>query len=417
MAIRQSHQDAVQQILHLSPSEPRHCLTRCSAGMKNQSYAWSFDVSSFMVLIGEAEEFNYRLMQRSLCECLTAAPVAGLQSYIRTNYALLEATGFSYFSPRGCTTAPLRNMRLVQSISRNKFLRDGSCKVYQIRSTDGSRSNVNMLSIAAVASWVVFAAILIFSLVLGETTWIGLSACVLLTAWSIILRVGERYCLQPAIWKAFQAGHSDAIYVLGRRNSCFILQGSRKDVVKWTGQGLEQKEGELVERLCVGMRIGSLALLLYFLIVIPNGTTIDQLAFIVLNTMGQVNVILGQNLNAKACFEQLELVEEMAMPTRTHVYAYLLRKFGNGSWVEKADLLPQTEVWLRWRDAVTSNLIIDPKEQYGICMEEESVTEGKTKNVEVEEVEEIPGKTQEDKTVFKEVKQHRVDEKQVDGRK
>jgi hypothetical protein len=231
------------------------------------------------------------------------------------------------------------------------------------------------------------------------------------------LRVGERYCLQPAIWKAFQAGHSDAIYVLGRRNSCFILQGSRKDVVKWTGQGLEQKEGELVERLCVGMRIGSLALLLYFLIVIPNGTTIDQLAFIVLNTMGQVNVILGQNLNAKACFEQLELVEEMAMPTRTHVYAYLLRKFGNGSWVEKADLLPQTEVWLRWRDAVTSNLIIDPKEQYGICMEEESVREGKTKNVEVEEVEEIPGKTQEDKTVFKEVKQHRVDEKQVDGRK
>jgi hypothetical protein len=274
-----------------------------------------------------------------------------------------------------------------------------------------------MLSIAAVTSWVVFAAMLIFSLVLGETTWIGLSACVLLTAWSIILRIGERYCLQPATWKAFQAGQSDAIYVLGRRNSCFILQGSRKDVVKWTGQGLEQKEGELVERLCTGMRIGSLAVLLYLLIVIPNGTTIDQVVFIMLNTMGQVNVMLGQNLNAKACFGELELVEEKKMPTRTHVYAYLLRRFGNGSWIEKADLLPQTEVWMRWRDAVTSNLIIDPKEQYGICMEDESVRGGKTANVEVEEVEEIMEETQEDKAVFKEVKEHRVDEKQVDGRK
>jgi hypothetical protein len=385
--------------------------------MKNQSYAWSFDVSSFMVLIGEAEEFNYRLMQRSLSECLTAAPVAGLQSYIRTNYALLEATGFSYFSPRGCTTAPLRNMRLVQSIRRDKLLRDGSCKVYQIRSTESNRSNVNMLSIVAALSWVGFAATLIFALVLGETTWIGLSASVLLTMWSIILRVGERYCLEPAAWKAFQAGQSDAIYVLGRRNSCLILQGSRKDVVKWTGQGLEQKEGELVERLCTGMRIGSLALLLYLLIVIPNGTTIDQVVFIILNTMGQVNVMLGQNLNAKACFGQLELVEERKMPTRTHVYAYLLRRFGNGSWVEKADLLPKTEVWMRWRDAVTSNLAVDPKEQYGMCMTEESVRKGKTVKVEVEEVEEILDETLEDKTSFKEGKEYCVDEKQVDGRK
>jgi hypothetical protein len=106
-------------------------------------------------------------------------------------------------------------------------------------------------------------------------------------------------------------------------------------MVKWTGQGLEQKEGELVERICMGMRIGSFALLLYLLVVIPNGTTLDQVVFIMLNTMGQVNDMLGQNFNAKACFRQLELVEERVMPTRTHVYAYLLRRFGNGSWVVK----------------------------------------------------------------------------------
>ncbi|KAG4431449.1 hypothetical protein IFR05_013061 [Cadophora sp. M221] len=350
---------------------------------------WSFDVSSFMVLIGEAEEFNYRLMQRSLSECLTAAPVAGLQSYIRTNFALVEATGFSYFSPRGCTRAPLRNMRLVQSISRRKLLRDGSCKVYQIRSTERRPSGVTALGIVAVTSWVAFVGMLIAAMFLGETTWIGLSACVLLVAWSIILRMGERYCLGPASWKGHQPDQSDAVYVLGRRNSCFILQGSRKDVVRWTGQGLDQKEGELVEWLCTGMRIGSLALLLYILVVIPNGTMIDQVVFILLNTMGQVNVMLGQNLSAKACIGQLELVEEKVVPTRTHVYAYLLRRFGNGNWVEKADLLPQTDVWMKWRDAVISNPSRDPKELYGICMEDESARREKRPIIEVEEVEKL----------------------------
>ena len=47
-------------------------------------------------------------------------------------------------------------MRLVQSIRRDKLLRDGSCKVYQIRSAESNRSNVDMLSIVAVLSWVVF---------------------------------------------------------------------------------------------------------------------------------------------------------------------------------------------------------------------------------------------------------------------
>ncbi|KAL2066579.1 hypothetical protein VTL71DRAFT_2650 [Oculimacula yallundae] len=355
--------------------------------MENHSAPWSFDVSSFMVLIGETEEFNYRLMQRSLLECLTAAPVAGLQSYIRTNYALVEATGFTYFSPRGCTEAPLRNMRLVQSISRRKLLRDGSCKVYQVRSTEKKRGGITMLGIAAVSSWAMFVAILVSAIFLGETTWIGLSACGLLVAWSIILRTGERYCLGSTSWKGHQPDQSDAVFVLGRRNSCFILQGSRKDVVKWTGQGLEQKEGEFFDWLCTGMRIGSLALLLYILVVIPNGTVLDQIAFILLNTMGQINVMLGQNLSAKACLEQLELVEEKAMPSRTHVYAYLLRRFGNGKWVEKADLLPQTNVWMKWKDAIIANPGMDPKELYGVCVDDESARGEKQPIIEVEQVE------------------------------
>ena len=404
MAARHNYYITAQHVLQLPQTEPPHCPEGCLVRMKNQSSAWSFDVSSFMVLVGEAEEFNYRLMRRSLFECLTTAPVAGLQSYIRSNYALLETTGPSYFSPRGCTTAPLRNTRLMQSISRQKLLRDGACKVYQIPVIGKTRSKVNRSCIAAVASWFIFAAIMTFTSMIGDTSWIGYSACTGLTAWSIIVRLAERYCLNPTTVKASQSDQSDAIYILGRRNSCFVLQGSRKDVSKWTGQGLEQKEGEIVDLIYLGMRIGSLAMLLYLLIVIPNGTTWDQVAFIMLNAMGQLNVMLGQNLNARACFAELELVEDRMMPTRTHVYAYLLRRFGNGDWVDKAGFLPQTEAWMMWRDAITKILTIDPKEQYGICVREGSIETTITeKIVDVEEdieviageIEDVQGKMEE----------------------
>jgi hypothetical protein len=118
------------------------------------------------------------------------------------------------------------------------------------------------------------------------------------------------------------------------------------------------------------MRIGSLMILLYLLVVILNGTTWDQVAFILLNTMGRLNVMLGQYLNAKACLGELEIVEDIKMPTRTHVYAYLLRRFGNGDWVDKVGLLPQTELWMRWRDYIATDHTTDPKEQYGACIEE-----------------------------------------------
>ena len=62
-----------------------------------------------------------------------------------------------------------------------------------------------------------------------------------------------------------------------------------------------------------------------------------------------------------------------------------------------------------------TNLVVDSKEQYD--MEEESVFRGKTAKAEVEEVEAISEETLQEKTAFKEVKEHCVDEKQIDGRK
>jgi len=62
--------------------------------------SWKFDVSSFMVLLGESEEFNYRLMRRSLPECMSAAPVAGIQSYLHSPFTLVETCNDST-SPDG----------------------------------------------------------------------------------------------------------------------------------------------------------------------------------------------------------------------------------------------------------------------------------------------------------------------------
>jgi hypothetical protein len=107
----------------------------------------------------------------------------------------------------------------------------------------------------------------------GEMSWIAYSSCSALTAWSITLRLAEKYCLKRTVVKNSHPDRPDAIYILGRRNSCFVLQGSREDVSRWTGQDLEQKDGSVADLVYLGIRLRSLAILLLVLIVIPNGTT------------------------------------------------------------------------------------------------------------------------------------------------
>lgn len=175
-------------------------------------------------------------------------------------------------------------------------------RALQLRPPSGG-SSINRLTVASAGCWLAVVAVMAFAVVIGETSWIGLSACFSLIGWSIVLRLWERYCLKLATVKAYGPDQSDAIYILGRRNSCFILQRSRKEVLKWKGQGLEQREGEEIDLICTGTRIGSLAMLLYLLIIIPNGTTWNQVAFIMLNILGQLNALLGQRVNAKACLD------------------------------------------------------------------------------------------------------------------
>ena len=116
------------------------------------------------------------------------------------------------------------------------------------------------------------------------------------------------------------------------------------------------------------MQIGSLLILLLIFTTIPNGTTVDQLVFILINVLGQINVLVGQRLNAQCLLSRLQRVECISTESRTAVFAYLLRRYsaygGDTSWAEAVKLLPKTDIWHRWRDRVVKNMNEDPKKLY-----------------------------------------------------
>lgn len=337
-------------------------------GQSISTTSWAFDVSSFMVLVGESEEFRYRSMRRSMVECLTAAPVVGLQSYLHSTDDLLEATGRSYFSPFGSKHAPLRNMRLVHSIYHKKLLHDGQCRVYRVPPRQTYREWSKLILFWTMGTWLTYCGILAGLILHPGLSWIGIGNATIFVGWSIIVRLLERHCTELASLHTSKPDEKDAIFILGRRNSCFVLEGHRGDIAKWTGRGILQKEGRYVEFLIYLMRLGSLAVIIFVFITIPNGTTWDQVAFIAVNIIGQLNVLVGQNLAASHCFSELELKNTYPAPTRTHVYAFLLRKFGDGEWVDEATLLPRTAEWRRWRALCVSSTNWDAKKLYDHCL-------------------------------------------------
>jgi hypothetical protein len=127
---------------------------------------WTLDVSSLIVLISEDEERNYRLSRRSLLQCLVAAPVVGLQNYVRSYSMLLDTSAETYFSPYGVKSAPLRNIQLSNAIKINKLLEDGKYTVFEI-STDSAhlkRANKRsrtLLAIRTASTWILFAGLIV----------------------------------------------------------------------------------------------------------------------------------------------------------------------------------------------------------------------------------------------------------------
>lgn len=91
-------------------------------------------------------------------------------------------------------------------------------------------------------------------------------------------------------------------------------------------------------------------MLLFIFPAIPNGSTMDQVVFIILNGLDQVNVLTGKWLNSARCIEELEPVGKESPETRTEVYGYLVRRFKNLEVTKNGvdAMLPKTSGWKRW---------------------------------------------------------------------
>jgi hypothetical protein len=339
---------------------------------------WTFDVSSLIVLISEDEERNYRLSRRSLLQCLTAAPVVGLQNYVRSYDLLLQSSKRTYFSPYGVKGAPLRNMQLANALKHTNSLEDQRYTVLRIPSDcttqdRASRSSRMLVALWTAVTWLLFAGLIISIYKVPGTTWVSYATCVGFTGWSIFLRLIEYINVIPASI-AREDVHNpdelDAVFIMGRSNSAFVLEGNRKCIKDWTSRGLTYRSEPWGVPACVWQgftRMCSLMVLLFIFLAVSNGSTVDRVAFVVLNAAAQLNVLVGQRLNSKCVLSRLVKVEQTKEKTRTHVYAKLIRRFRDAEtekqWVDAADMLPKTEVWNAWKDRVVNN-DEDPKDLY-----------------------------------------------------
>jgi hypothetical protein len=339
---------------------------------------WTFDVSSLIVLISEDEERNYRLSRRSLLQCLTAAPVVGLQNYVRSYDLLLEPSKETYFSPYGVKSAPLRNIRLANALKHEKILEDQRYTVLSIPDSRTMQDRASykfrmLIALWTGVTWLLFAGLLAAIYKVPGTTWVSYATCAAFTGWSIVLRLVEYVNVIPATVAESEVdapNELDAVFVMGRSNSAFVLEGSRKDVKEWTSCGLTYRPKPWGVKASVWQgftRLCSLMVLLFIFSAVPNGSTLDQVAFIILNAVAQLNVLVGQRLNSQCVLSRLETIEDTKVDTRTHVYAKLIRRFCDAEtekqWVDASGMLPKTEVWNAWKDRVVNNAD-DPKELY-----------------------------------------------------
>lgn len=354
----------------------------------SEDRSWNFDVSSLMILIGEDQELQYRLSCRSLSQCLLGSPVIGLQSYIRSYDLLLDLGSLTVTTPYGRASAPLRNKRLEKTIKLQGLLQDGRFTMYQIpaRPEQATRAGNEdpLLLLWVIFTWLYFAGTVVFSLFMPKVSWIGISNVVCLSAWSIVIRVIEYINVRPAplvLSTVTEPQRPDAVYILGRNNSAFVLRGSREDIKRWVTQDLIYDNNLPVPTTILQSftRLGSLLVLFLIFSTIPNGHTMDQLAFILLNILAQANVLVGQQLNSRTCLSELQLLESATVLSRTHVYGMLVGQFRElgSEWIEDVGLLPKTAIWDEWRCEMLKHTLQDPKALYNKILQEHRAVEKK----------------------------------------
>jgi hypothetical protein len=295
---------------------------------------------------------------------------------------LLDTSAETYFSPYGVKSAPLRNIQLSNALKINKVLEDGRYTVYKIstnsaKSKCANRKGQAILALWTAATWIFFAGLIFGICQSNQTTWVSLATCITFTGWSIIIRLIEYFNVAPSTSSQDHVNDPnalDAVFIMGRSNSAFVLEGSRKDVKSWTSSGLVYREHPLGIPASVWQfftRMGSLIVLLSFLTSIPNGSTADQVAFVILNIVAQSNVLVGQWANSQCVLSKLTKTEYINDPrnvTRTHIYAKLIRRFCQAEddyqWVEASNMLPKTEVWDKWKVQIKEDARKDPKKLY-----------------------------------------------------
>ena len=363
---------------NLSPTQRLIILRYFMAALSTPACGgWVFDVSALMILLGEGEEVRSRLSKGTLIEALAAAPVSGIQCYLRDYHEVLQQQShLSYFSPFGCKTAPLRSMTLDNAIRQEHLLADGKYSVFRITcpgsSSKGTRSYLwSRLWLAC--TWVFFGGLVTFCLVSHRTTWIGTLNCLVFTFWSIALRLLECYMVKPVTFSdaaISRPNDPDGVFFLGRSNSAVVLEGSRRDIKAWTGAGLFYQPPTLMSFCPQGViRLLTLSVLVLIFCTVPNGSTMDQLSFVLLNVLGQANTPVRNLLSARRCMERLKKCPNSCedVVSRTQIYARLIRHFkeqGDPNWIEKAELLPSTEVWMDWKTKILEDANGDPKKLY-----------------------------------------------------
>ncbi len=380
------------------------------------SIEWVFDIGSLMVLVGEAEEQRFRSSRRTFVEAFVAAPVAGIQNYLKSFQDVSGTTNLEYFSPYGRKRAPLRNIALWNIIRVKQLLHDGKFTTFDIKPKskhdDHSKEMMLPVGIWAALTWLCFGGLMVLCRRVEEPTWIGVSNCVVLTAWSILIRVIElcmikkkedgketqgaekkdQNCREPKDDVEDNGGKNsepppqrpvvnDGVFILGTDSSGIVISGSRSDIKEWTTSRLDYDKNTLLHirnwYWQAMIRVGTILVLVLIFSTIPNGSTIDQVAFVLLNIMGQINVFLGLQLNVNACLRgrfikttvnETSVNKEKRVTNRTQVYGYLIRYFKDAKvdskWIRISKILPQTKVWEEWEEEILGGREGDPKDIY-----------------------------------------------------
>ncbi|KAK4122102.1 hypothetical protein N657DRAFT_672737 [Parathielavia appendiculata] len=180
------------------------------------------------------------------------------------------------------------------------MLEDGRYSVYRVRERAQRRAKRRVTFYKALwvgVTWLCFLVLLAILLLSDCTTWIRVTNCVALTTWSICLRMVENLFIRPAEvarGTVIRGDSPDAVYVLGRDNSAFVLEGTRQQIKEWSTRGLRYGPN-------LDIFHGVLSL---------RRTTMDQAAFVLLNVLGQVNLHVGRMLNSLDCLTPLERLDE-----------------------------------------------------------------------------------------------------------